>query len=175
MALLGLYWGNARQRMARITNSGYKCRRWAELMEYYILHRSGERWEQQQAYSAFQFWTESVPVSQNLKRVITYFLGIFKKHLSLKVPAWKRNLLISARFSLLLCDMGSWLMGRKLEGSWRLSCYFSTSLQVGWFPSWHCGGEESPDWCRLSGHAPMESGSCCPPCQALTCHMNKKV
>lgn len=64
------------QRTARIANSGYKCWRWAELMDYYILHMSGERWEQQQAYSeqglyqSPKIWNNSWPGFQG-------FSGIF--------------------------------------------------------------------------------------------------
>lgn len=115
-----LYWGYTGVMLGRerqgLLNSGYKCWRWAELMEYYILHWSGRGGNSNRLIVPFNS-EQSVPIPQNLKEVITYFLGIFKRHLSLKVPAWKGSLLISARFSLLLYDMGSWWMGARLEGS----------------------------------------------------------
>lgn len=85
---------------------------------------SGERWEQQQAYCAFQFWTEAVSISQHLKQSITWFLGILRKDLPLQVPAWKRNLLISARVSLFLYDTGSWILG----AGWKGATYFLASF-----------------------------------------------
>lgn len=77
MALLGLFQGDNQQRTARIANSGYKCWRWAELMDYYILHMSGERWEQQQAYSeqglyqSPKIWNNSWPGFQGFSGIFT--------------------------------------------------------------------------------------------------------
>lgn len=71
--------------------------------------------------------------------------------------------------------MGSWLVGHRLEGCWRLSCKFSISLQAGCFPLWHCGWEESSGCCRISGFTPMWNGSCCALCQGLNCKMNKRA
>lgn len=147
------------QRTVRSVNSGYKCWRWAELMDYCILDMSGERWEQQQAYCAFQFWTEAVSISQNLKQFITCVLGIFSKHLSLKVPAWKKKSVNLCQDFLLPLWYGLLTSGGQ-AGRW-----LATSLPVfhqfaGWcFSSWLCGGEESPGCCRISGFSPMWNGT----------------